>query len=152
MKTVSTEIIINAPVKRIWNILSDFAQYAIWNPFIIYVKGDFKEGEKLSVIQKPPGEKPRLFKRRISKIIAPKEMQWHGKLIIPGLFDARHIFSIEPINDKQCRFVHKIHYSGLLTSLLWNRIEWSLKAGFNKMNQALKDMAEKNAQGTDAND
>ncbi len=142
MKTVSTEILIDAPAQTIWEILSDFDQYATWNPFIIYVKGTFKEGQKLSVIQKPPGEKPRLFKRRISKIRKPTELHWKGKLLIPGLFDALHIFKVEAINDKQSRFIHKIHYSGLLTSLLWNRIEWSLKAGFSKMNQALKELAE----------
>lgn len=144
MKTVSTEITIDAPAEEIWNILSDLNQYATWNPFIIYVKGSFKEGQKLSVIQKPPGEKPRLFKRRISKIKKPHEFHWQGKLLIPGLFDAEHIFEIKPIDKEHSRFIHKIHYSGFLTSLLWNRIEWSLKAGFNKMNQALKELAEKN--------
>ncbi len=148
MKTISTEIIIDAPVQKIWEILSDLSQYATWNPFIIYAKGLFREGENLSVIQKPPGEKPRLFKRRISKIDKPNEIHWQGKWFIPGLFDALHIFKLEALGENKTRFVQKIQYSGLLTSMLWSRIEWSLKAGFNKMNQALKERSEKDIDNT----
>lgn len=143
MKSVETEIIIDAPAAKIWNILSDLESYATWNPFIIYAKGTFKEGEKLSVIQKPPGEKPRLFKRYISKILHEKEFRWLGRLVLPGIFDAEHIFLLEPISENQTKLIHKETYTGILASLLWNRIEWSLIAGFNKMNQALKELCER---------
>ncbi len=143
MKSVSTEIIIFSSVEKIWEILSDLENYATWNPFIIYAKGAFKEGEKLAVIQKPPGEKPRLFKRNISKIFHQKEFRWIGRMLLPGIFDAEHIFLLEPISKNQTKLIHKEIYTGLVVPFLWNKIEWSLIAGFNKMNKALKELCEK---------
>ncbi len=34
MKSLETDIIINAPIDPVWNILVDFDSYPEWNPFI----------------------------------------------------------------------------------------------------------------------
>ncbi len=142
-KSVSTEIVIQAPAAKVWSILSDLEHYATWNPFIIYAKGSFAEGQKLSVVEKAPGEKPRLFKRVLHKIVEGKEFRWMGRIFLPGLFDSERIFLLESIDESQTRLVHKEIFRGLLVPILWGRLEWSLKAGFNKMNSALKELCEK---------
>ena len=34
VKELHSEIEINAPVERVWEVLTDFASYPRWNPFI----------------------------------------------------------------------------------------------------------------------
>ena len=34
MKEIHTEIEINAPAEKIWKVLTDFAAYPEWNPFV----------------------------------------------------------------------------------------------------------------------
>jgi uncharacterized membrane protein len=34
MKEIHTEIEINAPAEKVWRVLTDFAAYPEWNPFV----------------------------------------------------------------------------------------------------------------------
>ncbi|NOX88726.1 MAG: SRPBCC domain-containing protein [Calditrichaeota bacterium] len=142
MRTIFTELIIDAPIEKVWAALSDFSQYATWNPFIIYAKGTLQPGKKISVIVKAPGEKPRLFKPKIIKVTEGKEFRWLGKMLLPGVFDVEHIFCLSSVEENKTKFVHNEHFKGLLVPLLWGRLEWSTLAGFKKMNKALKDLCE----------
>jgi uncharacterized protein YndB with AHSA1/START domain len=38
-KEINTEILINATPKKVWSILTNFAEYPNWNPFIKSIKG-----------------------------------------------------------------------------------------------------------------
>ncbi len=39
MKQLHTEIIVEAPAERVWELLTDFASYPQWNPFIRNISG-----------------------------------------------------------------------------------------------------------------
>ena len=43
MKVIHTEIEINAPASRVWEILTDFGSFPQWNPFIRQVSGEPKD-------------------------------------------------------------------------------------------------------------
>ncbi len=47
MKHLLTEISITAPPDRVWHLLTDFASYPRWNPFIRCASGELKEGAQL---------------------------------------------------------------------------------------------------------
>ena len=47
MKELHTEIEIAAPVEHVWKILTDFAQFPTWNPFVTQAKGEIREGARL---------------------------------------------------------------------------------------------------------
>ncbi|MFC2098889.1 SRPBCC family protein, partial [Bacteroidota bacterium] len=47
IKTISTDITINAGMDKAWEILSDFPSYPEWNPFITQISGELKTGSKL---------------------------------------------------------------------------------------------------------
>ncbi len=44
MKELLTEISITAPPDRIWHLLTDFASFPQWNPFIRRASGELSEG------------------------------------------------------------------------------------------------------------
>jgi len=47
MKEVFSEIEIQATADRVWQVLTDFARYPEWNPFIRRISGEPKEGTRL---------------------------------------------------------------------------------------------------------
>jgi uncharacterized membrane protein len=57
VKEVFSEVKIQAPAERIWQVLTDFASYPEWNPFIRRISGQPKEGTRLKVYIEPPGAK-----------------------------------------------------------------------------------------------
>jgi uncharacterized protein YndB with AHSA1/START domain len=48
-KNIRTEIEINASPEKVWQILSDFEKFSVWNPFVIKVSGKPKVGEVLQI-------------------------------------------------------------------------------------------------------
>jgi uncharacterized protein YndB with AHSA1/START domain len=44
MNQLHTEIEINGPAERVWAVLTDFASYPEWNPFIRQVSGELNIG------------------------------------------------------------------------------------------------------------
>ena len=50
-----TEIEIGATAERVWDILTDFAAYPAWNPFIPRLDGSVAVGARLDARLQPPG-------------------------------------------------------------------------------------------------
>ena len=142
MTKLYTEINIDAPIKKVWNILTDFNKYPEWNPFIKSITGVQSIGETLSVTIQPPGAKPMDFKPKITQITPEKEIRWLGHFVIPSLFDGEHIFELESIGDNITKFVQRENFKGLLVPLLRKQLENGTKQGFELMNKALKERAE----------
>lgn len=142
MKTLHTDIEIRASAEVIWNILTDFARYPQWNPFIKSIEGQVQKGEKLRVVIQPPGGKAMTFTPTLLVVHPGRELRWRGRLFIPGLFDGEHSFQIEPTGNTACRFVHKEEFSGLLVPLLWKSLDTTTRQGFQAMNEALKKRSE----------
>ena len=142
MKTIQTEIMINADVSKVWNVLMDFEKHAQWNPFIKSITGEQKVGNMLTVSIKPADGKGMIFKPRILIIEPIKEFRWKGKLGINGIFDGEHFFILESLNENQTRFIHGELFSGILVFLLGNMLE-KTKKGFQLMNESLKQECEK---------
>ena len=62
VKTLETEVTIRATPEQVWSVLTDFAQYPAWNPFIREASGEAKAGAHLTVRIKPPGGKEMTFR------------------------------------------------------------------------------------------
>ncbi len=142
MTSIETNIIIDAPGHIVWSHLIDFAQYPDWNSFIISIEGELKEGVTFNVTIQPPGGKQMKFAPICTKLITGKHFQWKGKVLIHGLFDGEHIFILQPMNDEQTLFIQKENFSGILVPLFWKSMHQKTRAGFNLMNQQLKERSE----------
>jgi hypothetical protein len=142
LKEVFSETEIQAPAERVWQVLTDFASYQEWNPFIRRIRGQPKEGKRLRVYIELPGAKGRIFRPKVLKAELNRELRWLGRLLIPGLFDGDHIFTIGHIGNKRVRFVQQKIFSGLLVSFLLHGMDMKIRLGFEQMNQALKLRAE----------
>ena len=142
MKRLHTEIEIHAPAERVWELLTDFAAYPQWNPFIRNISGRPVAGERLEVRLEPPGGRGMTFKPRVLDAESERELRWLGRLLVPGLLDGEHSFTIEPLEENRVRFVQREEFKGLLVPLLARGLETSTRRGFEAMNLALKESAE----------
>jgi hypothetical protein len=142
MKELRTEISINAPPERVWQLLTDFASFPQWNPFIRRASGEPREGAQLEVYLQPSGAKGMTFRPKVLKAEPNRELRWLGHFLIPGLFDGEHIFTIEPLDAGRVRFVQRELFTGMLVPLFARWLSKDTRRGFEEMNQALKLRAE----------
>ncbi|MHA1990983.1 MAG: SRPBCC family protein [Candidatus Hodarchaeales archaeon] len=140
MVEIRTEIAINSSAERVWNELMDFDKFPDWNPFIKEIKiinESFEVGSKIKANIDGIMVKP-----KVTSLIPNKEFHWLGSLLLPRIFDGRHMFEIEEITDNQIKFVHKEKFRGVLVWPLLKLIGKKTEKGFQNMNQALKERVE----------
>lgn len=141
MKSIRTEININAPIETVWSILMDFKNYPNWNPFI-HITGKAAIGQQLENTIFLEGQKPQVFKPTVLAVEQEKELRWEGNLLVKGIFDGEHYFQLEKISTNQTRLIHGENFNGILSGLLLKMIGEATENGFTKMNQALKAQCE----------
>jgi hypothetical protein len=142
MKQIHTEIEINAPAERVWHVLTDFAAYPEWNPFVRRAEGEIRAGGRLRVLIQPPGGKAMSFRPMVLVAEPNQQLRWLGRLWMPGLFDGEHSFSIDPLGERRVRFSQHEQFGGLLVPLLSRMLDGQVRPGFDEMNRALKLRAE----------
>jgi hypothetical protein len=142
MREIYTELEINAPAERVWELLTALDAFPQWNPFIRKASGELKEGARLEVFIQPPGSKGMTFRPVVLRVQPARELRWRGRLLIPGLFTGEHVFTLEPLKPDQVRLVQREEFRGILVPLLWHSLDRDTRRGFVEMNQALKARAE----------
>jgi len=142
-KSIKTEIVINASAEKIWAILTDFEQYPTWNPFIKSIEGTATVGKKIKAHIVPPQAKGMIFKPKVLVFEKEKEFKWLGHLLFPGLFDGAHRFEIIDNQNGTCTFIQSEKFNGILVPLFKKMLDNNTVQGFELMNKALKERAEK---------
>ena len=138
------EIAIAAPPSAVWRVLTAFNLYPAWNPFVVSVAGTLERKKRLAVLIQP-SEGGRLwrFRARIVRLSDERELCWLGRLGLPWVFDGRHCFALEPDGPGRTRFVQRETFRGLLVPLLPRPVFAAVERGFEAMNEALKQRAER---------
>ena len=138
-----TEVEIAAPAERVWAVLTDFAAYPSWNPFIVALEGALALGSPLIARMRPPGSaRAMTFKPHVTALEPGKRFAWFGSLPIPGLFAGEHGFELIALAPDKVKLVHGEKFRGLLVPLLRKSLDGATRAGFEAMNAALKARAE----------
>jgi len=136
-KEIKTSILIKATPEKVWNILTDFENYASWNPFIKSIKGEVAVGKTIDV-----AIEGMQFKPKVLVFEKNKELRWLGKLLLPGIFDGEHLFQIEDHKNGSITFHHNEKFKGILVGLFSKKLDKDPRQGFIKMNEKLKALAE----------
>ena len=145
MKQIRAEIEINASAERVWHILTNFADFPEWNPFIRQIRGELKVGGTLDVFLQPSGQRGMRFRPVVLAVEPSREIRWLGRLWgIPKLFDGEHSLTIERLDTNRVRFIQREMFTGILISLLGGTLSGAERS-FTEMNEALKARAEESA-------
>jgi hypothetical protein len=143
MQEVQTHIDIEAPPSLVWAILADFGTYRRWNPLISGILGRPANGAQLEVRLRSPGGNDVSIRSMIVRVREPRELRWLERWIVPGLFASERRFRIEALPQGGVRFHHGEQVRGIMVPLLSQRRRLRGKSGFDAMNTALKQRAER---------
>ena len=138
MLELRTETEIDAPVERVWQVLTDFETFPEWNPFIRRIRGKPVEGSRLQVFLGASGARGMRFRPKVLKVVPNRELRWLGRLGFPRLFDGEHIFELQSLGPGRTKFVQREQFRGIFLPFLRRSLQRDARRGFEEMNQALR--------------
>ena len=136
-----TEVEIAAPLAHVYAVLTDFARYPEWNPFLTALSGKLAVGQKLSVEMSLPEGKTYLLEPQVTHVTENSELGWRGRFVSPALLEAEHFFQLSARAEHLTRVVHGQNFSGFLLRFAGNSLTLAAR-GSVYMDQALKKRAE----------
>jgi hypothetical protein len=135
-RSIRTEIVIQAPARAVWAVLTDFSSHSAWDPFLTRIEGQPVVGHKLAV----RFHNGMTMRPTVTKVEEERTLEWFGKLLFGGLFDGRHRFELVA-EGEATRLVHSEQFSGMLVPLV-KTVLADTERGFEQLNLALKRRVE----------
>jgi hypothetical protein len=143
-KQLASQIDIDASPTQVWKVLSDFAAYQEWNPFIVHADGTAVAGCPLTMRLQPTEGRAVTVHPTVLHAQEGRRLRWRGHLGIRGLMDADHVFTIEHRADGGARLRQAETFSGVLVAFLARSLDQGTGPAL-AMNEALKRRAEQAA-------
>jgi hypothetical protein len=143
---IRTDVVIDAPVDRVWAVIVDLPRYADWNTQLAWLGGEPGPGAVLKLRLAANGTAPYEFAPTVSHWVPNVRFGWIARTGVPRIFDGEHFFELEPIEGGKTRLVNRERYSGVL-SLVMQRLPMMAGApqGFARMNDEIKSRVERGA-------
>ena len=143
-KTLTASVHIDASPDQVWAVLSDFASYPDWNPFIVSATGTLEPGARLALRMQPVGASATTVRPHVVEATAGQRLRWLGRLGVPGVFDAEHDFTLQP-QGSGTMLVQREVFRGVLVPLFSRMLSRTTLPAFVAMNEALKEKVEEQA-------
>ncbi|MFW5472668.1 SRPBCC family protein [Knoellia sp. CPCC 206450] len=144
---VERSVDIAATPDEVWATLTDFTAYGQWNPFIREVSGPVETGGRLTVTITPARGSVMTFTPSVLAADPGRELRWLGRVLVPGLLDGEHAFTLEaltlPDGTVGTRLTQSERFAGVLVPFLGGAID--VGDDFAAMNDALRDRTEAGA-------
>jgi len=143
MPTVRSEIEIDAPPERVFDILLDLRSYSDWNPFTPQVESSLELGA-------PVHMRVRLrsatrLSRQVEYVTAnerPHKLCWGANIGARFLVRADRCQTLSPLDDRRTRYVCTDEIQGWLAPLVMLMYGDVMQRGFDDCAMALKKRAE----------
>jgi hypothetical protein len=129
----------------VWAVLADFAAYRDWNPFIVAAEGRAEVGVRLTMRMQPVGARAVTLRPTVIEADRGRALRWRGRFVVPGVFDAEHVFTLEERPGGGTALVQSENFGGLLVPFLARSLDRGTLPAFRAMNEALKARAERAA-------
>ena len=123
-----------------WTTLTALDEYHHWNPFITSAAGVLEVGERLDLTIRPPGARPMRFKPWVTAVEPHRYIEWLGRLVVPGVFDGRHSFTLTSLAGGRTLLQQSETFSGALVPFSGSVLART-RDGFHAMNVALDQEA-----------
>jgi len=139
MKEYHTKIIINSPITKVWQQLTNFQNYKNWNPLVKNITGSIQEGGQIITDIVP------LNKAYPAKLLSFKpnqEMVWKGKQIAEFIMAGEHYYRLKSIDENTTELQHGEYFTGLASWFIPTSLSDKMKNTFIAHNEALKKLIE----------
>ncbi|MEZ6000226.1 SRPBCC family protein [Hyphomonas sp.] len=140
-KSIRTSIEIDATPQRVFDVLSDFSKYPLWNPYHVRVVGDPVAGAPLEVrVSRPDGRIVDVPHVHVIRAEPGEALYWGGGP--EHIFNGEHRFDLAPLDGGTRTLVHHDEdFSGLFIGFADLPVP-VLTEGYEQMNEALKAWVE----------
>jgi hypothetical protein len=109
MKQYHTQIVIQAPMQRVWAELTNFEAYPSWNPLIGELHARLAAGEGIRMFITPLNA---FFKAEFVTVKENEEMTWIGVRYAGFLLTGRHYYRLEKVSEEKTRLLHGEYFTG----------------------------------------
>lgn len=137
-----TEITLEAPAERIWELLADCSLYQHWNPLFSQAKGGLSVGGRLELVVTLPRIAPFRVEPKVLTVEPQKRFSWQHTLLWTGVMTWKYRNELEVIDTQRVRFIQLSEFGGMLGPLFRLGLGESLGAGMEKLNEALRRWGE----------
>ena len=144
IQEISTEIDIDAPPSKVWEVLADINSWQAWSPIIKKSQGTTAIGSELSVtmIGKQKNQDGPTYSPIITDLKEPYYLRWRAHMLAGFVFTNYKILELEAPSTGT-RLTHKELFKGLLAPIFCGQMETGVPPMLRSMNQALKEQVEK---------
>lgn len=132
---------IDAPAATVWTVLTDFAAYGQWNPFVSECRCDLRPGGALDM-RVHLGKRPQTQREWIADLQPGRGFSYRMKPIPLGALRSFRSHRIEVIDERRSRYHSHFEIDGWLQPLILALFRGGLERGFAGMSEALKQRAE----------
>lgn len=139
---ISTRVIIESRLEKVWDVFNNLEEYHEWNPYIRKIDGELYVGSKLKILLNSPDSQLKTIKPVVQKLLIYNELSWLYKSIIPGIIMRKHTFQFQKIDDETTMFVNEERLSGIIIPMTYTGINSKLRQRFESMNIAFKQRCE----------
>jgi len=147
MREIRTEIDINAPMEKVWSVVTDIDKWEEWSPIINQASGAASLGSELTITMISEDGKGSKDGPKYMPVVTiyqePKVFRWRAKMMAEFIFTNDKVFELEEISSGT-RLIHKEMYKGMIVPLFWSKLNDHVPSMLESMNDALKEKIEKN--------
>jgi hypothetical protein len=135
VKSVHTELELDAGSEKAWALLTDFPSWSTWNPVIVKIDAEPRLGGEVAFEIHVDPAAPANLNANFSVWEEGEAFAWAAGL--PGLFTGEHSLRIEALDGGKSRLTHGEEFGGLLPALMFtpDRLK-SIEDAYSRMNEA----------------
>jgi hypothetical protein len=139
---IESKITINAPIQKVWDVLSNFENYHQWNPFTpkIEVKNEIGSTVGLHVRLNPKSKKTILQKETLLAWEEGKRLEWG--ITNSWFVQTVRIQSLKIIDENTTEYYTSDAFEGPLTGLILFLYRNKIQIGFDDVCTGLKKQVE----------
>ncbi|MDF3065614.1 MAG: hypothetical protein K0R38_1215 [Polyangiaceae bacterium] len=136
-----SEVEIHAPASHVYGVLTDFAHYQEWNPYLTEVSGELLVGQKLRLGLSLPEGSAYELQADVTHITPNEALRWVGRFWSSSLLQLEQSFTLSEPRPGVTRVLQGQDFSGFLLRFAGKGLTQAAR-GAVYMNQALKKRAE----------
>lgn len=140
-RCVRAEVDIDAPIDRVWRILTDLDGYGDWNPFTPRVESSLRIGDPVHLHVRLVGERAMHRVERVTRN-APYILGWDMKMGARFLLYAERVQVLTPIDAYRTHYMTEDCFTGWLRPLVLGLFGQAMERGFRDCGLGLKKAAE----------
>lgn len=138
-RSVYTEIIIDAPKTKVWEVLTNFKEMPEWSGSLQSIEGDFRrDGD--TIVRYLLNGKLYVLKHRMVGFEDGTQFGWSDP-IIPFAVD-NHRFRVEELPDGRSKFIQQDEIKGFMVLFIGPMMMGIFSRTYPEFNQALKKRVE----------